>query len=158
MPTIVSNEKGFAFVHVPKTGGTSFGRQIASQTAHDPEFYEGILKDPELGAFYRDHLTLPMYAKHYPQTLQKLRDYTAYAIIRDPYARFKSAFAQLSWAAWPKYPAYFFGKASSAQKFRLIYRWVVDLCRFRTRAISPTGTFACHQSSISRRSFRFSCV
>lgn len=96
MPTIVSDEKGFAFLHVPKTGGTSFGRQIASQTAHDPEFYEGILKDPELGAFYRDHLTLPMYAKHYPQTLQKLRDYTAYAIIRDPYARFKSAFAQLS--------------------------------------------------------------
>lgn len=96
MPTIICDEKNFAFLHVPKTGGTSFGRQIASQTAHDALFYGGVQKDRELGEFYRDHLTLSMYAKHYPQTLEKLRSYTAYAIIRDPYARFKSAFAQFS--------------------------------------------------------------
>ena len=96
MPTVISEEKGFAFLHVPKTGGTTFGQQIAEQVPYDGRFYEGVERDEELGEFFQDHLTMQMYAKHYPDVLTKLRQIEVFAIGRDPYARFRSALAEYS--------------------------------------------------------------
>ncbi len=96
MPTVISDDLKFAFLHVPKTGGTTLGHQIANQVQHDSRFFEGIEKDPKLGEFYQDHLTMQMYATHYPQVLEKLRVYDVYAIVRDPFARFRSALSQFS--------------------------------------------------------------
>ncbi len=94
MPTVISDDLNFAFLHVPKTGGTTFGQQIAEQVSYDQRFYEGVENDPELGEFFQDHLTMPMYAKNYPTILEKLRRFDVYAIARDPFARFKSALAE----------------------------------------------------------------
>ena len=94
MPTVISDDLRFAFLHVPKTGGTTIGQQIASQVRYDERFYEGIERDPELGEFYQDHLTMRMYAKHYAPVLEKLRSFDVYSISRDPFARFRSALAQ----------------------------------------------------------------
>ena len=48
---------------------------------------------------------------------------------------------------------------ADAQSNIFIYHQVADLFeRFKTRAISRTGTFACHQSSIVRRCFELNCV
>ena len=66
MPTVIADDLRFAFLHIPKTGGTTFGQQLAEQVAHDARFYEGIERDEVLGDFYRDHLTMPVYAKRYP--------------------------------------------------------------------------------------------
>jgi len=96
MPTVISDDLRFAFLHVPKTGGTTIGQQIASQVQHDGRFFEGVEKDPELGEFYQDHLTMRMYAKHYASVLEKLRTFDVYAVVRDPFARFRSALAQFS--------------------------------------------------------------
>lgn len=96
MPTVISDELRFAFLHVPKTGGTTFGRQIADQVPHDARFLEGVERDPEMGEFYRDHLTMRMYAKHHGGVLDRLRGYDVYAIGRDPFARFRSALAEYS--------------------------------------------------------------
>lgn len=96
MPTVISDDLRFAFLHVPKTGGTTIGQQIASQVRHDGRFFEGVEKDPELGEFYQDHLTMRMYARHYAPVLEKLRSFDVYAIVRDPFARFRSALAEFS--------------------------------------------------------------
>ncbi len=96
MPTVIADDLRFAFLHIPKTGGTTFGQQLAEQVAHDARFYEGIERDEVLGDFYRDHLTMPVYAKRYPDVFEKLRDFDVYAISRDPYARFRSALAEYS--------------------------------------------------------------
>lgn len=94
MPSVISPQKNFAFLHVPKTGGTTFGQQIAAQIPHDERFVEGIERHASLGDTYRDHLTMEMYAESYPEVFEALRTSDVFAICRDPFGRFKSALAQ----------------------------------------------------------------
>lgn len=94
MPTIISDPRALAFLHIPKTAGTTISRQLRAALPHDPAFAEGWTAHPELGDFYNDHRTLRQIEITAPETLDKIRRYTAIAVCREPVSRFRSALGQ----------------------------------------------------------------
>jgi hypothetical protein len=94
MPTIICDARRFAFIHIPKTAGTTISRQLKSALPHDPAFAEGWTAHPELGNFYNDHRTLRQISLTAPDTLEKIRDFDAVAVCREPLSRFQSALGQ----------------------------------------------------------------
>jgi hypothetical protein len=94
MPTIICDARRFAFIHIPKTAGTTISRQLKSALPHDPAFAEGWTAHPELGNFYNDHRTLRQISLTAPDTLEKIRDFDAVAVCREPLSRFQSAIGQ----------------------------------------------------------------
>lgn len=95
MPTIISNEKRFAFIHIPKCAGTSLARQIQSVVTYEPGFGGEIREHPAIGTYYDDHRTLAELLLTAPAALEKIRRYDAVAVCRDPIERFRSALAQV---------------------------------------------------------------
>ena len=91
MPTVISDEHRFAFLHIPKTAGTTVGRQLSVLVPSDPRFHHHHGEDPRVGAFWWQHLTLDEMAILVPETLDKVRDYDSTAVLRDPKGRFRSA-------------------------------------------------------------------
>lgn len=96
MPTVISDERQFAFIHIPKTGGTTIGRQLMEQLPHDPRFAKGHVKCRHYGKCYSDHLALWQIRNIAPDMLKKLLTYDSMAIVRDPLDRFRSALSQFA--------------------------------------------------------------
>jgi len=94
MPTIICDAQRLAFIHIPKTAGTTISRQLKTALPHDPDFAEGWTAHPELGDFYNDHRTLRQISLTAPDTLEKIRDFDAIAVCREPLSRFQSALGQ----------------------------------------------------------------
>lgn len=92
---IVSDEYNFVFIHIPKCAGTTVsnanpqlreGSVLTDLAEHD---LLGVLEWP-LPA----HLPLWALAKYFPRYLDKIHDYSSFAVLRDPYKRFASAVIQ----------------------------------------------------------------
>lgn len=90
---IISDEREFVFVHIPKCAGTSVKRALRGIDTSD-SFFEGIGEHPAMGTVHFAHLTLADLAAHYPETLERIGRYRSLAIVRDPSARFYSAIFQ----------------------------------------------------------------
>lgn len=87
---IINQEKRFAFIHIPKCGGTSVRNQLGAFDDH--QGYFGTRREIEgLGLVDAMHLPLAVIASRFPEVAQTLRNATTYALIRDPYARFRSS-------------------------------------------------------------------
>ena len=91
MPTVISDEHRFAFLHIPKTAGTTVGRQLSVMLPSDPQFHKGSSHDPRVGAFWWSHLTLHEMAILAPDALDRVKRYRSVAVLRDPLDRFRSA-------------------------------------------------------------------
>jgi len=93
---IISNTGNFAFVHIPKNGGTSV-RKALSQYGEDPRFTSGrVTEVPQIGPLDHVHIPLSLLKDLYPDALDEIRARPSFAIVRDPYTRFQSALNQ--WA------------------------------------------------------------
>lgn len=90
---IILNQKKFAFLHIPKCGGSTLQKWLRLRFTTSANFY-GKTEHPEIGTVYREHLTLRQLKQHYPDALADLRANDTYAIIRDPLSRFESALGQ----------------------------------------------------------------
>ena len=90
---IINHDANFAFVHIPKCGGTT----VAKQLHH---YDQGELSQPGfaeisgLGTVDRMHIPLEVLRQHFPETFRKLRNYRSYALIRHPLKRFQSSVFQ----------------------------------------------------------------
>ncbi|MEO1773498.1 MAG: hypothetical protein AAFS07_00960 [Pseudomonadota bacterium] len=91
---IVCRSKRTAFVHIPKTGGSSLRRQIVDFDDNDRAFSK-LARDPKLGSVERGHLRLGTLAEHYPEVFENLAACECFAATRDPHARFRSAVSEV---------------------------------------------------------------
>jgi hypothetical protein len=93
---IISDRYQFAFVHIPKCGGTSIRRALRPFDDTNGRFDENIVEVPERGRMDFTHLPLHILAELEPETFFKVKRYKSYAVVRDPFERFRSAFAQFA--------------------------------------------------------------
>ncbi|NNU15084.1 hypothetical protein HK107_01940 [Parvularcula sp. ZS-1/3] len=90
---IISHPHRFVFLHIPKCAGTSVRQQLQPFDTSDGRF-SGPLDHEKLGAIYGTHLPLSILEKHFPETFEEVRAFRAFAVMRDPEGRFRSALAQ----------------------------------------------------------------
>lgn len=100
---IISSRANFAFVHIPKCAGTTVRRAL---DAYDDRFAQAvehferpgdrpeIMEIPGFGLADSHHLPLQIVRDHLPEMFASLAQSTSASIIRDPYARVMSSFAE----------------------------------------------------------------
>lgn len=89
---LLSSELNFAFLHVPKCGGTSLRESFRGMPGlHNPlaEVREAIPYETD-----PNHVQLCLLREYAPGLMARLVPCTSYAMLRDPVARFPSALAQ----------------------------------------------------------------
>jgi hypothetical protein len=93
---LISPKHRFVFVHIPKCAGTSVRHQLR---ACDPDhIFLGRPGDhPVLGRIDYAHIPLAQLRAHFPEHYASLRDFEAFALVRDPLDRFGSALRQIMW-------------------------------------------------------------
>lgn len=89
---IVSEQHGFVFVHIPKCAGSSVRRRLR-EVAEDQDF-RSIVDHEALGRVHLAHLPLATLKQHFPDAFEKVQRLEAYAVLRDPGERFRSALSQ----------------------------------------------------------------
>lgn len=91
---IISDKHRFVFIHIPKCAGTSVRRSLAPFDDAGGVFSERVAEHPALGLLDYTHIPLVVLRDHFPDEFRKVADYETFAVLRDPYARFASAFSQ----------------------------------------------------------------
>lgn len=91
---ILSDRYRFLFIHIPKCAGTSVRNAVLPYHDADARFLKAVETHPELGPIDFRHLPLTLLRRLDPEAFAKLESYESYALIRDPYRRFRSAMAQ----------------------------------------------------------------
>lgn len=90
---IINRQRNFGFVHIPKCAGSTIRHQLRPFDDADGRFYRSI-EHPVLGRINGNHIPLAVLAEHFPEDFAALTTVQAYAITRDPVARFRSSLAQ----------------------------------------------------------------
>ena len=93
---IVSDRHKVIFIHIPKCAGTTVRRALQPHDDTGGRFDRRIEPHDGLGPVDMTHLPLDLMAQLAPEEHAKLvgGDYAAYALLRDPFARFPSSVAQ----------------------------------------------------------------
>lgn len=88
---LISDEHGFAFIHIPKCAGTSVRAQLSP-------FADFVMKGggehPALGWVDRAHVPLFALREHFPEAWDRLQGKRSFAVVRDPRKRFRSSLMQ----------------------------------------------------------------
>lgn len=91
---IISDTHRVAFLHIPKCAGNSV-RQVVQDLDETGGMYTSrTAEHPKLGWIDYAHIPLFVLKDHFPDEYRKLRTYSTYALVRDPYDRFPSSVAQ----------------------------------------------------------------
>lgn len=91
---ILSDRHRFVFIHVPKCAGTSVRHAVQPYHDADERFLKAVEWHPDLGAIDFRHLPLRLLRDLDPEAFEKLKIYDSYALLRDPFQRFRSAISQ----------------------------------------------------------------
>lgn len=98
MVTVIREKERFAFVHIPKCGGTSirFGLEKAVTDRHAGEhwLYGNVVDHAELGKVMLAHKPLKMLEEYFPNELKSYRNCECFAVVREIHSRFASAMQQ----------------------------------------------------------------
>ncbi|MBI1180278.1 MAG: hypothetical protein GC201_06940 [Alphaproteobacteria bacterium] len=87
---ILSDEHQFAFIHIPKCGGTSVRVQLGAIDSYAGRFQMGEI-ETELGTVNLGHVPLHALEALYPREFDKVVRYASLALVRDPHQRFLSS-------------------------------------------------------------------
>jgi len=90
---VIDDKHHLVFVHIPKCAGTSIRRALRSLDGTNGAFTD-LAEHPQMGRIHRAHIPMADLAAYFPDAFAKVRDYTAFAIMRDPADRFLSAIFQ----------------------------------------------------------------
>ena len=90
---IISDDYKFAFIHIPKCGGTDIKFDLGSLDSYSGAF-DGVVKEHNGRTIDFTHLPLNVIKKEFPDVFAKIMEYDTFAIVRDPASRFKSALNQ----------------------------------------------------------------
>lgn len=91
---ILSDQYRFVFVHIPKCAGTSVRKAVLPFHDADSRFLKAIEIHPKLGQIDYRHLPLKLLRDLDRDAFDKFDVYESYAILRDPFQRFRSAMSQ----------------------------------------------------------------
>jgi hypothetical protein len=86
---IIDDHHRVVFVHIPKCGGTSVGRQFGQMDTS--KLFRRKGEHDQLGPIHYAHIPLVFLKAHYPEEFRKILEYESFALLRDPHARFASA-------------------------------------------------------------------
>ncbi len=138
---ILSDRYRFIFIHVPKCAGTSVRAAVLPYHDADDRFLKTVEKHPELGELDFRHLPLPLLRELDPEAFHKLKRYDSYALLRDPFQRFRSAMAQRA--------KMYLGKEFAQmdeQELRTEIERVMDYLRSEPAVIAPAFIHFARQS------------
>jgi hypothetical protein len=90
---LISDEHRFAFVHIPKCGGTTVRAQLRGVDSYRGLF-EGFNSHPVLGIVDYQHIPLSILRQYFPEVYQKICAYESFVILRSPLERFLSSVRQ----------------------------------------------------------------
>lgn len=89
---IVSDTHRFAFMHIPKCGGTTVRNALAPYDEAAERYFEtAVDRHPALGLLDHAHLPLAVVRDHFPEDFARLTSYRSFALLRDPFQRFPSS-------------------------------------------------------------------
>lgn len=91
---ILSDRYRFIFIHVPKCAGTSVRAAVLPYHDADSRFLKTVGHHQELGEIDYRHLPLNLLRSIDFEAFEKLNVYQSFALLRDPFQRFRSALAQ----------------------------------------------------------------
>lgn len=91
---IISDDKKFVFVHIPKCAGTSVRSFLQSWDQAEGKFTARIDNHSELGTIDYVHIPLFVLREHFPTEYEKVSRYFSISVVRDPFRRFPSSFSQ----------------------------------------------------------------
>lgn len=90
---IISDAYKFAFIHIPKCGGTDIKFDLRSLDSYDGAF-DGLVREYKGRPVDFTHLPLNIVKEEFPDIFSKLTYYETYAVVREPMGRFISAVNQ----------------------------------------------------------------
>lgn len=88
---IISDTHQIIFIHIPKCAGTSVRSALSGIDDGGYGSPKGVQHHPQLGQIDYNHIPLFLLRKHFADVYRKLDSYNSYAVVRDPYARFRSS-------------------------------------------------------------------
>lgn len=91
---IISDERKFVFVHIPKCGGTSLRMLLDQYDTRDGAYTNRIEQHNTLGPLDYVHIPLCTMRDYFENEFDALRNYRSFAIVRDPLSRFPSSLNQ----------------------------------------------------------------
>ncbi len=91
---ILSDRYQFVFIHVPKCAGTSVRTAVSPYHDANSRFLKSVEMHPSLGEVDFRHLPLALLRDIDPEAFEKLKTYDSFALVRNPFQRFRSALAQ----------------------------------------------------------------
>ncbi|NOD36586.1 MULTISPECIES: sulfotransferase family 2 domain-containing protein [unclassified Ruegeria] len=91
---ILSDSHRFVFIHIPKCAGTTVRTAILPFHEGDDRFHKTVERHPELGLIDFRHMPLRLLAEVDSEAFDKLHTYESFALLRDPFERFRSSLAQ----------------------------------------------------------------
>lgn len=89
---IISSNPRYVFIHIPKCAGTFVRKSVCGM--ENTVCFFGPQPHPEYGKLDHSHMPLAVVHHEFPEEFNKIREYPAFAIIRNPYSRFPSSFFQ----------------------------------------------------------------
>ena len=90
---IISDEKNFVFIHIPKCGGTEIKSSLKKYDSY-AGLYDGRIDVLGIEKVDFTHLPLQDIKKNFPELFNKILDFESYTIVRDPIKRFSSGINQ----------------------------------------------------------------
>jgi hypothetical protein len=87
---IINKTNRFAFVHIPKCGGTSVRKVLDTFNEWSYLGNPWIGETKKLGTVHFSHLPLQALRILFPEDLELVLKYESFALVRDPYERFFS--------------------------------------------------------------------
>lgn len=91
---IINDTYNFVFIHIPKCAGTTVRFQLQPFDQTGGSFTGRVDEHPELGIIDYVHIPLFILRQYFPVEYEKIRTYSSFAVVRDPFGRFPSSLSQ----------------------------------------------------------------
>lgn len=91
---IINYTHRFAFIHIPKCAGTSVRNMLRPFDETNGKFARSNVRHRLLGRIDYGHIPLFILRQYFSKEYDKIKNYSTFSAVRDPFARFPSSLSQ----------------------------------------------------------------